>query len=49
VHIFDVDSGQEVCRCLGHTKSVTCAALSPNGRRALTASSDQTTRLWEVP
>jgi hypothetical protein len=49
VHIFDVDSGNEICRCLGHKKAVTGAALSPNGRRALTAGGDQTTRLWELP
>jgi WD40 repeat protein len=49
VHIFDMDSGNEICRCLGHKKAVTSAALSPDGHRALTSSGDQSTRLWNLP
>jgi hypothetical protein len=49
VHIFDVDNGNEICRCVGHKKAVTSVALSPDGRRALTSSGDQTTRLWNLP
>jgi hypothetical protein len=32
----------------GHTRYVLCAAFSPDGKRIVTASNDQTARLWEV-
>ena len=32
VHLWDLNSGVEVRRFTGHTDSVTCVAISPNGR-----------------
>src|SRR5262249_57168731 len=32
----------------GHTDSVSSAAFSPDGKRIVTASVDQTTRLWDA-
>ena len=47
VRLWDLDSGQEL-RCFQHTATVLGTALSPDGRRALTASHENALRLWDV-
>ena len=37
-----------LCTLTGHTSSVTCVALSGDGRIAVSASWDQTLKVWEV-
>lgn len=48
--LWDLGSvGREMLQLAGHTDSVEAAALSTDGRMALSASSDGTARIWDVP
>jgi len=46
--VFDVESRQPLVRYLGHTAAIHSVALSPDGRRALTGSSDRLAKLWDT-
>jgi WD40 repeat protein len=46
--LWDVRTGKQIRRFLGHTGPVLSAVFSPNGQLILTASSDQTARIWRV-
>jgi WD40 repeat protein/uncharacterized caspase-like protein len=48
VGLWEVGTGREVRRFVGHTGAVRSVAFSPDGRWVLTGSKDQTARLWEV-
>lgn len=48
VRLWDAVSATPLNRLEGHTAGVTTAQLSPDGKRALTASDDGTVRLWDV-
>jgi WD40 repeat protein/tetratricopeptide (TPR) repeat protein len=43
----DPDTGQMVRAYRGHSGEVTAIALSPDGRRMVTGSNDQTVRIWD--
>jgi WD40 repeat protein len=43
------ESGKLLAIFQGHTNWVFSAVFSPDSRRVLTASADQTARLWEAP
>jgi len=46
--VFDVESREPLVRYLGHTAAIHSVALSPDGRRALTGSSDRLVKLWDT-
>ena len=43
-----METGRELCTLHGHADSVHGVALSGDGRRAVSASSDQTLKVWDV-
>jgi WD40 repeat protein len=43
-----LESGQLVCTLEDHADPVNAVAVTPDGRRAISASSDHTLRVWDV-
>jgi serine/threonine-protein kinase len=48
IHVWDLKTGKEQRRLMGHTKTVRCLAYCPGRRRLASASWDQTVRLWDT-
>ncbi|KAM8978502.1 apoptotic protease-activating factor 1 isoform 2-T3 [Sarcophilus harrisii] len=48
VELWNMDTGIKVADCRGHLSWVHCVAFSPDGSSFLTASDDETIRLWET-
>ena len=46
--MWDLESGQLVHTLEGHTDLVNAVAVTPDGRRAISASADHTLRVWDV-
>ena len=46
--LFDPATGRHCQQINGHTASVDCVALSPDGKWALSGSQDRTMRLWDL-
>jgi WD40 repeat protein len=46
--VWDVDTGREVRTLAGHSDRVNGAALSSDGRHAVSVSQDRTLRVWNV-
>ena len=49
MRLWDVATGEELYRCVGHTSRVYAAVLSADGRYALSGGKDGTVRLWRLP
>lgn len=45
---FSLKEGKVLGRLVGHTGSVTCVSVEGSGRYAISGSSDETARLWDV-
>jgi WD40 repeat protein len=48
VKIWEVKSGQELGGLAGHTQSVSCVVFNNGGDLVVSASLDQTVRIWDV-
>jgi len=46
--IWDIESGNELCKLLGHTRSVRSVAISPNNMYVASSSDDYTIRIWDL-
>jgi WD40 repeat protein/serine/threonine protein kinase len=46
--VWDAATGQEILTLKGHARWVTSVAFSPDGKRIVTGSADQTARVWDA-
>ena len=46
--MLDLGRGVEECTLTGHTSAVRAVAVTPDGRRALSASDDHTVKVWDL-
>ena len=48
IELWQLDTGKKIALLKGHTKKVTCLAISPNGRTLISGSLDKTIRFWNL-
>ncbi len=48
ISVWDLVAGMRLLSLTGHTEIVTCVAVTPDGRFALSGSSDETVRWWDL-
>ncbi len=48
LQLWDLESGAELARFVGHDGSVSALALMPDGKRVLSGSDDGTVRMWDL-
>ena len=49
VSVWSIETAKELCRWKAHTQSVDLVEFSPNGRLLLSASKDDTAKIWDIP
>ncbi len=49
VRVWDLEKKKQLFHLAGHTRAVMDVRISPDGRRAVSCSSDGTVRLWALP
>lgn len=49
VRLYDLQTGLEVCRFVGHAQSIRSVCFAPDGRTLHTAATDGTMRAWRIP
>ena len=48
VYVYDASSGEQVLNITGHTSQVSGIGWSPDGKRLVSSSTDDTTRIWDA-
>jgi WD40 repeat protein len=48
VKIWEVSLGKELLSCKGHTNTINSVAFSPDGKRLVSGSADNTVRVWKL-
>lgn len=48
IYVFDASSGEKLLKIVKHTGMVWAAHWSPDGKRLVSGSTDDTTRIWDV-
>jgi WD40 repeat protein len=48
LYIWDLETGEEQARLEGHSQEITGIAFTPDGHYVVSASEDQTLRVWEL-
>jgi WD40 repeat protein/DNA-binding SARP family transcriptional activator len=48
IYIYDASSGEELLKIFGHTSQVSLVSWSPDGKRIVSGSTDDTTRIWDA-
>ena len=46
--VWDLKSGRKLCTLTGHSDIVLRVAVTPDGRRAVSASQDRTLKVWDL-
>ena len=46
IYIWDLETGKEICRLVGHTEHVVAVTFSRDGRLVISGSEDGTIRIW---
>jgi len=48
LRVWDIESGEEMQRLVGHTDSVEAVAVTPDGKHAISGSRDGALRVWDI-
>ena len=46
--MWDLENGAELGTLTGHSRGISAVAVTPDGRRAVSASDDQTLKVWDL-